>query len=111
MRSRLLLTIAAASLVLAGCSSQSDAIASASPPNDKETHAPGTSTSASVSATSTAEAAAVSPTLEASGQDWADSKIQAWLDNSGIKSVKGSIPKQFDDQLEQFRIGASRNSP
>ncbi len=92
MRSRLLFTIAAVSLVLAGCSSQPDASVSASPPTGKETHAPVASASPSASATSTVEAAAVSPTLEASGQDWADSKIQAWLDNSGIKSVKGFYP-------------------
>lgn len=91
MRSRLLFTIATVSLVLAGCSSQPDAIASASAPNDKETHSPVASTSPSVLATSTAEAAAVSPTLVAIGQDWADSKIQAWLDNSGIKSVTGFL--------------------
>ncbi len=61
MRSRSLFAIVAASLVLAGCSSQPDAIASVSPPNDKETHAPAASTSPSVSATSTVEAAAVLP--------------------------------------------------
>lgn len=105
MRSRLLFTIAAVSLVLAGCSSQPDASVSASPPTGKETHAPvaSVSPSASASATSTVEAAAVSPALEASGQDWADSKIQAWLDNSGIKSVKGF--------LGTFKLISSWDSP
>lgn len=86
MRSYLLATIAVFCLLLSSCSASSEVSASASPTFEQAAQTPEASASATEVPTST------TLTPESSGQDWADSKIQAWLDNSGIKSVKGFYP-------------------
>ncbi|PRA10974.1 hypothetical protein CQ010_10355 [Arthrobacter sp. MYb211] len=93
MRLRVVFTAALAALALTGCSVQ------ATPPPGETAGVPASATTSSPSPSPSPAAAESSATqrydpargLDASGQDWADSKIQAWLDNSGIKSVKGFL--------------------
>ncbi|ALQ32487.1 hypothetical protein AA310_02510 [Arthrobacter sp. YC-RL1] len=89
MRIRILGLAVAAAFLLSGCSS--------TPPQQPEVAPPAVGSTASSPA---AEAVAPSSTQSAeqsveplrnSGQDWADEKIQMWVDNSGIKSTKGFL--------------------
>jgi hypothetical protein len=90
MRTRLVVHAVLAALVLSGCSLASPA-ESGQGESSKTAAAGGESTTALSASPPTADAStpAAGPTL--TGQEWADAKVNAWVDNSGIKSVKGFL--------------------
>ncbi|WP_404288976.1 hypothetical protein [Glutamicibacter arilaitensis] len=93
MRLRLVFTAALAALALTGCSVQTATIPSESPSVPPATADPAPSLSPSPAAAEVPTVQSYDPArgIDSSGQAWADEKIQAWLDNSGIKSVKGFL--------------------
>lgn len=86
-RTRLAVAAVLALLALSGCSSPNigtgESSGAVAPANENLT------VQSSSTPTEHPDIPAASPTP--SGQEWADEKVNAWVDNSGIKSVKGFL--------------------
>ncbi|ALG27907.1 hypothetical protein AOZ07_02080 [Glutamicibacter halophytocola] len=95
MRIRSFMALSMVALLMSGCSTPQSPAPAAEP--EKSATAPGVSTvEAKIPGTGLAEnsiapAPAESTATALTGQAWADSKIQMWKDNSGIKSTQGFL--------------------
>jgi hypothetical protein len=90
MRTRRVVHAVLAALVLSGCALASPAESSQGE-SSKVAVAGGESTTAQGSNTPTADASTPAASPMPDGQEWADEKVNAWVANSGIKSVKGFL--------------------
>ncbi|WP_345472571.1 hypothetical protein QMQ05_01990 [Glutamicibacter ectropisis] len=95
MRVRSLMTLSLAAILMTGCSATQSPESPAEPTSAATTPAVSSATATTADVELAENSLAPSPTEATStpltGQAWADSKIQMWKDNSGIKSTQGFL--------------------